>query len=122
VVLEAPVVGFSGSLNGITTNGGAGGGCGSSGQDGGQGLSPAIGPNNCAFQSAGNGGTGNMLPTSGATCVPGGGLTCSVLCGEHAGGGGAAAGRLRIATSNSTFALAGAQLSASLSTAKLTAQ
>lgn len=120
VVLEAPVVAFSGSLTGLTANGGAGGGCGSSGPDGGPGLSAAMGPS-CNPDSAGNGGLGTVLPSSGATCAGGGG-SCLVLCGERAGGGGGAAGRLRIATSDGGFALAGAQLSAGLTTVKLVPQ
>lgn len=119
VVLEAPQVSISGALAGITANGGAGGGCSMMGPDGQKDTMPA-GVSGCTSgnYSAGAGGTGAVAATSGNYCVS---MPC-LLC-FQAGGGGGAAGRVRIATRDGAYSSDSSPvLSAVVSTATLQPQ
>jgi hypothetical protein len=113
LVLEATHVRIEGATTGVVANGGAGGACGSTGPDGGSSSTQATGPK-CSPNSAGDGATGTLAATSGEVC------TAMFCAANRYGGGGGAAGRVRIATANGAFSTVSTPiLSAVISTATL---
>jgi hypothetical protein len=112
VILEAPTVSIDGASTGITANGGSGGGCYLNGTDGATSTAPAAAPS-CTY-SPGNGGTGSAVPGWGTQCTG----SCVL---DRYGGGGGAAGRLRIVTKDGTYGtLANPVISAAVSALALT--
>lgn len=115
VILEAPLVTMNGAATGIAANGGAGGSCNTAGADGSPNNLVALGPV-CAESTAGDGGTGTVLPTGKL-------LPCENCMAnfQHLDGGGGAAGRVRIATRDGTVEQTGSPtMSAVVSTEPLT--
>lgn len=121
VVLEAPIVQMTGPSAGVTANGGAGGGCFAIGPDATPTLSPALGPSSCSHY-AGTGGTGSAVATPGAYCTPVPPFGCDFTEAPRGGGGGAA-GRIRIATADGQLEPSGRPLiSGVVTTGTLTPQ
>lgn len=106
VIIEAPQVSISGATAGIAANGGAGGGCNTTGADSTPDANPALGAQ-CAVYFSGRGGTGYMAPGNG--CVIGVD-SCVVQCPVIYGGGGGAAGRMRVVTSTGTLQTTGSPI------------
>ena len=100
VVIEAPVVTFEGAQTGVAANGGGGGACNANGGDGTNNSVPATSPTCGAGESGGAGGTATVAPQSAPGCTGGCVLT-------FYGGGGGAAGRLRIVTKDSGYSVVG---------------
>lgn len=88
ILLEAPVVAVLSSTSGVAANGGSGAGCGAVGADATADENEALSPR-CTGASAGNGATGTVPPEPGQVSNSGS---------SFKGGGGGAAGRLRIVT------------------------
>ena len=99
VVLEAPRVRFEGATTGLAANGGAGGSCQMQGADGSASAAVAHADASCTDASAGDGGTGAVLPTGKLIPCPQGNF-CAVNF-DHWDGGGGAAGRVRVVTKDS---------------------
>ena len=122
-IIEAPLVQLNGNLTGVTANGGAGGGCGSKGRDATTTTAPAAAmscPGTKFDYSPGAGGTALVGPGSSGACINAPCLTCDA---GSFGGGGGAAGRLRVATRDGTFATTGTPtMSVVVSTATLMPQ
>jgi hypothetical protein len=118
LILEAPAVSITGPATGVVANGGAGGGCGKTGPDGSSDKSSALGPA-CQYYFGGNGGTGATAPGNGCVTPVDG---CSAAeCPVVYGGGGGSVGRMRIATTNGTYATSGNPIfSVHIDTATLT--
>ncbi len=100
LVVEAPVVRVDGAATGITANGGAGGACNIAGADGDASANPAAAPV-CGDHTGGDGGAGAAPAKDALTCHAPPGQHCGVS--QNYGGGGGAAGRLRVATRDGTI-------------------
>ncbi len=119
VVVEAPELTMVGPGAGVVANGGAGGGCGMSGPDGRADSAQAPGPV-CANYFGGSGGTPSRPPGNG--CIVGVD-SCQSICPVVYGGGGGAAGRMRIATRDGAYGTSGNPVvSVQLTTETLDAQ
>jgi hypothetical protein len=94
LVIEAPSVTLVGP-GGIVANGGSGGGCTTDGANGGTGVASAT-TTGCV--NAGAGGTGSTAATNAYSCLNSGNTTC--VCGSSFDGGGGAAGRLHVVSSD----------------------
>ncbi|MCE9572250.1 MAG: hypothetical protein K8W52_03760 [Deltaproteobacteria bacterium] len=103
VLVESPEVLSDGAGTGFFANGGGGGGCGLEGADGTASVDAAAGRSCNCGASGGDGGTGLLAPEPGERRTPAvPPMVCPFLYKQ--GGGGGAAGRVRINTQTGTFA------------------